>query len=99
MVAVRICRCQTLPGEQPGKEPFRGKTNFRVHAVSDGSRSCAAAQKGEAGKLHQIAKAEIEEREFLGKSTMPEGIEKRFTDREFLDLLAFLLSEKRPAPR
>ena len=52
----------------------------------------------ETGKLHVIPLAEIEERAVRRQSTMPEGLEKRLTDVEFLDLLAFLLAEKR-APR
>jgi putative membrane-bound dehydrogenase-like protein len=49
----------------------------------------------EKGERHTIAKSLIEERVIQPKSTMPEGLEKRLTDREFLDLLAFLQAQKR----
>jgi putative heme-binding domain-containing protein len=46
------------------------------------------------GKLHQIVTPDIEEIATQTVSTMPEGLEKKLTDREFSDLLAFLESEK-----
>ena len=48
------------------------------------------------GDRHEIPKSEIEERIAQRRSTMPDGLEKRFTDRELLDLLTFLLAEKKP---
>ena len=48
------------------------------------------------GKTLVLKKVEIDS---LGKnalSTMPEGIEKRLTEREFVDLIAFLLSQTQP---
>ncbi len=48
------------------------------------------------GKLHQIGKQDIEEITTQTVSTMPDGLEKKLTDREFADLLAFLESEKTP---
>ena len=45
------------------------------------------------GKLHEIAVANVEEIANQTVSTMPEGLEKKLTDREFTDLLAFLESE------
>jgi putative membrane-bound dehydrogenase-like protein len=44
------------------------------------------------GKTHQIPKADIEERQLQSKSTMPEGLEKKLSDREFLDLITYLTS-------
>jgi putative heme-binding domain-containing protein len=44
------------------------------------------------GKTHSIARSEIEEMKVSNLSTMPEGLEKRLTDRELIDLLAFLTS-------
>ncbi len=44
------------------------------------------------GKTHVLIKADIELRERQPVSTMPEGLEKAFTDSEFVDLVAFLLS-------
>ncbi|MEO2017535.1 MAG: PVC-type heme-binding CxxCH protein [Fuerstiella sp.] len=48
------------------------------------------------GKLHQIARSDVEEITTQTVSTMPDGLEKKLTDREFADLLAFLESEKTP---
>ena len=48
------------------------------------------------GKVHEIAQAEIEQRVSQPRSTMPDGLEKRLTDREFLDLIAYLVSRKKP---
>lgn len=45
------------------------------------------------GKLHQIPVANVAEIATQTVSTMPEGLEKKLTDREFTDLLAFLESE------
>ena len=44
------------------------------------------------GKTHEIAKVDIEERQAQARSTMPDGLEKRITDREFIDLIAYLTS-------
>jgi len=49
----------------------------------------------ENGKRHDIPKTEIEDRVTQRQSTMPQGLEKRLSDREFLDLLTFLVSQKR----
>lgn len=46
------------------------------------------------GKLHMVQKAEIEESTVQPISTMPEGIEKRLSDQEFVDLVAYLLSRR-----
>lgn len=47
------------------------------------------------GQRHVIPRSEIELIRRQSTSTMPEGLEKRLTDREFLDLIAFLLSQKK----
>jgi putative heme-binding domain-containing protein len=47
------------------------------------------------GRTHAIPKADIDERQTQTKSTMPDGLEKRLTDRELADLLAFLLQQKK----
>jgi hypothetical protein len=52
----------------------------------------------EQGKSHEIAKADIDERVRQLRSTMPEGLEKRLTDRELLDLLTYLASQKKDSP-
>ena len=44
------------------------------------------------GQKQLIAKAEIEEQAASPSSTMPEGLEKRITEKEFVDLIAFLAS-------
>jgi putative heme-binding domain-containing protein len=46
------------------------------------------------GQKHLLAKADIEEQRVSPVSTMPEGLEKRFTVNEFVDLIAFLASQK-----
>jgi putative heme-binding domain-containing protein len=46
------------------------------------------------GKAHMISKSEIDEQQLQSKSTMPDDLVKRLSDREFFDLLAFLLSQK-----
>jgi putative membrane-bound dehydrogenase-like protein len=53
----------------------------------------------ETGKRHEIRKIDIEQRTALRRSIMPDGMEKRLTDGEFVDLLAYLLSQKRPQSR
>ncbi len=51
------------------------------------------------GQKQLIAKAEIEEQAASPLSTMPEGLEKRITEEEFVDLIAFLASLKEgPTP-
>jgi quinoprotein glucose dehydrogenase len=46
------------------------------------------------GKKLMVAKAEIETRQTDPRSIMPEGLEKSFTTDEFVDLIAFLVSQK-----
>ena len=46
------------------------------------------------GKTHEIRKSEIEARKPLSLSVMPEGLEKRLSSQEFVDLIAFLVSQK-----
>ena len=41
-----------------------------------------------------LAMDDIENREPSPVSTMPDGLEKRFTEEEFVDLIAFLVSLK-----
>jgi putative membrane-bound dehydrogenase-like protein len=65
-----------------------------VKIEEDGATLILGDEKGE---RHEIAKSQIDERVTQPKSTMPEGLEKRLTDREFLDLLAFLAAQKRLA--
>ncbi|MEX2286879.1 MAG: PVC-type heme-binding CxxCH protein [Planctomycetaceae bacterium] len=50
----------------------------------------------EKGARHVIPKSDVEQRSTQPRSIMPDGLEKHFTDGEFLDLLTFLLSEKKP---
>ena len=47
------------------------------------------------GKTHEIPKSAIDERVKQVRSTMPDGLEKRLNDREFLDLLTFLTGLKK----
>jgi putative heme-binding domain-containing protein len=46
------------------------------------------------GQKHVIRRAEIAEQTFQSTSTMPEGLEKQITPAEFVDLVAFLASQK-----
>jgi putative heme-binding domain-containing protein len=46
------------------------------------------------GDKHLLPKAQIEEQAASVISTMPEGLEKRMTEDEFVDLIAFLASLK-----
>jgi putative membrane-bound dehydrogenase-like protein len=46
------------------------------------------------GQKHEIAKADIDEQTTSPLSTMPEGLEKRIAEDEFVDLIAYLASLK-----
>ena len=46
------------------------------------------------GKLHKVIKSEIDEQSVQAISTMPDGIDKRLTQQEFIDLIAFLVSQR-----
>jgi putative heme-binding domain-containing protein len=46
------------------------------------------------GQKHELKKTEIDEQQPSPISTMPEELEKRFTEEEFVDLIAFLVSQK-----
>jgi putative heme-binding domain-containing protein len=46
------------------------------------------------GQKHVLAKADVESRQPSPLSTMPEGLEKRFTEDELIDLIAFLVGQK-----
>ena len=49
------------------------------------------------GKTIEIVRRDIDVIRRQQKSTMPEDVEKRLSEREFLDLIAFLLSQKKLA--
>ncbi|HEV3263068.1 MAG TPA: c-type cytochrome [Gemmataceae bacterium] len=51
------------------------------------------------GQKHVLAKADIDEQRPVPQSTMPDGLEKRLTTDEFVDLIAFLVSLKETRPR
>jgi putative membrane-bound dehydrogenase-like protein len=46
------------------------------------------------GQKHVLAKADIEEQQVSAVSSMPEGLELRLTQEEFVDLIAFLANQK-----
>jgi putative heme-binding domain-containing protein len=46
------------------------------------------------GQTHILARSSIQEQKVQPQSTMPEGLEQRFTPEEFLDLIEFLASQK-----
>jgi putative membrane-bound dehydrogenase-like protein len=51
------------------------------------------------GQKHVIAKPDIEEQRASSLSTMPDGLDKRITEQEFVDLIAFLVSQKETRAR
>jgi putative membrane-bound dehydrogenase-like protein len=46
------------------------------------------------GKKHEVKKADIAAQRVVPLSTMPEGLEKKLTEQEFVDLIAYLVSLK-----
>ena len=50
------------------------------------------------GQKHELSTAEIEERYASPVSTMPEGLEQRLSEDEFVDLIAFLANQKERKP-
>jgi putative membrane-bound dehydrogenase-like protein len=44
------------------------------------------------GKTHPIKKVDIDEKQLQSKSTMPDGLAEKLSDREFIDLIAYLTS-------
>ncbi len=46
------------------------------------------------GQKHLVSKPEIDEQKPSAQSTMPEGLEKRLSDQEFVDLIAYFMSLK-----
>jgi len=57
--------------------------------------SDAALTLGDAqGQVRTVLKSQIDEQRTLELSLMPEGLEKTLTDREFVDLIAFLADQK-----
>jgi putative heme-binding domain-containing protein len=46
------------------------------------------------GQKHELARSGVEQERPQAQSTMPEGLEKRFTTAEFIDLIAFLAAQK-----
>jgi quinoprotein glucose dehydrogenase len=46
------------------------------------------------GRAHTIPKGDIEARTRQSQSTMPDGLEKRLTPDEFVDLIAYLVGQK-----
>ena len=51
------------------------------------------------GTTHVVSKDEIDELQVRAESTMPDGLEKRLTDGEFLDLIAFLVAQTQATSR
>jgi putative heme-binding domain-containing protein len=50
-------------------------------------------------KKHDVARAEIAEQKKQATSAMPDGLEKRLTEDEFVDLISYLFSLKEPRGR
>jgi hypothetical protein len=72
---------------------FRRKSASAAH---ERLTQAALSRRGNPGKgqKHLLATADIEAHRPYPLSTMPEGLEPRFTEEEFLDLVAFLVSQK-----
>jgi len=51
------------------------------------------------GKKVTLKKADIEEQQIQPTSTMPEGLEKKLTVNEFVDLIAFLAAQRETRPK
>ncbi len=51
------------------------------------------------GDKHVLAKADVDEQQPIHTSVMPEGLEKRLSAEEFVDLVAFLARQKEAASR
>ena len=47
------------------------------------------------GKTFVVEKSNIEESRVQDRSTMPDDVAKRLTEKEFVDLVAFLLAQKK----
>jgi putative membrane-bound dehydrogenase-like protein len=60
-------------------------------AEADGTLTLGDGQ----GNKHQVAKSDIEDQRPSPVSTMPDGLAKQLTTDEFVDLIAFLASQKR----
>jgi putative membrane-bound dehydrogenase-like protein len=50
-------------------------------------------------KKHDVARADVAEQKKLATSAMPEGLEKRLTEDEFVDLISYLSGLKEPRGR
>ena len=75
-------------------------TNGQVHTGVKTSETADVMTLGTTeGKIIEIVLREIEAIRRQEKSTMPEDVEKRLSEREFLDLIAFLLSQKKSADK
>ena len=49
-------------------------------------------------RRHELKKADVTGQRPLAVSTMPDGLEKRLTEQEFVDLIAYLVSLKDRGP-
>jgi putative membrane-bound dehydrogenase-like protein len=70
-----------------------------IHGVKIAEDDKTLVLGDETGQRHEVALADIDERIIQRRSTMPEGLEKRLNDREFLDLLSFLVAERKSDAR
>jgi putative heme-binding domain-containing protein len=68
-----------------------GRVLTGVHAAETELTLTLADQQGQ---KHVLAKSSIEEQRPQSQSTMPEGLEKRFTPAEFVDLIEFLAGQR-----
>src|SRR5262245_20179912 len=91
---------------EPGRSVVPGFVALRVD-LADG-RSLTGVKTAETDttltlvdpevKKHELKKADVLEQRPLTTSAMPDGLEKRLTEQEFVDLIAYLVSLKDRGP-
>src|SRR5262249_37465717 len=91
---------------EPSRAVVPGFATLRAE-LNDG-RAFTALKVGEADatitlvdaeiKKHELKKADILEQRAVSVSAMPEGLEKRLTEQDFVDLIAYLVSLKDRGP-
>jgi putative membrane-bound dehydrogenase-like protein len=70
------------------------KSGKLVSGIPAGETGASLTLVDTQGAKHVIARGDVEERQKSPASTMPEGLEQRITEDEFVDLVSFLVSLK-----
>ncbi len=55
--------------------------------------------RGQEGKEQVLLRSELDELQSVGKSLMPEGLEKELSKQDVMDLIAYLTAQGQPAKR